>query len=235
MPDLKDHLLIIKPMKTDTEVQKDVMDELYWEPFLKASEIGVAVKNGIVTLSGTVNSYLKKTIAEKAAKRVAGVKAVAEDIEVKYPGDSIKNDTEIAQAILNALKWNSAITEDKIKVKVENGVVTLDGQVEWEFQRGIVVSEIENLWGVQKIVNNMTLKNIVPIADLKQKIKSAFERSADIDADKISIETSGNKVTLKGTVRSWKERTNAEMAVWSASGVYQVDNQLSVKSGVYTA
>lgn len=220
-------------MKTDTEIQKDVMNELDWEPFFKASDIGVAVKNGVVTLSGTVDSYLKKTTAEKAAKRVAGVKAVAEDIEVKYPSDSVKNDTEIAQAILNALKWNSAITEDKIKVKVEDGVVTLDGQLEWEFQRGVVVSEIESLWGVKRIINNISIKNVVPLADLKQKIRSAFERSATVDAEKIRIETSGNKVTLKGDVRSWKERTDAEMAVWSAPGVYQVDNQLSVKSGVY--
>lgn len=220
-------------MKTDTEIQKDVMNELDWEPFFKASDIGVAVKNGVVTLSGTVDSYLKKITAEKAAKRVAGVKAVAEDIEVKYASDSVKNDTEIAQAILKALKWNSAITEDKIKVKVENGVVTLDGQLEWEFQRGVVVSEIESLLGVKRIINNISIKNVVPLADLKQKIRSAFERSATVDADKIHIETSGNKVTLKGDVRSWKERADAEMAVWSAPGVYQVDNQLGVKSGVY--
>ena len=220
-------------MKTDAEIQKDVMDELNWEPLFKASEIGVAVKNGVVTLSGTVDNYLKKTTAEKAAKRVAGVKAVAEDIQVKFSGDSIKNDTEIAQAILNALKWNSAITEDKVKVKVEDGIVTLDGQAEWEFQRGVIVSEIESLCGVKKIVNNITLKNISPITDLKQKIKSAFKRSADIDADKIDVETLGNKVTLKGEVRSWKERADAEMAVWSAPGVYQVDNQLTVTNKVF--
>lgn len=220
-------------MKTDAEIQKDVMDELSWEPFFKASEIGVAVKNGVVTLSGTVDNYLKKTTAEKAAKRVAGVKAVAEDIEVKFSGDRIKNDTEIAQAILNALKWNSAITEDKLKVKVEDGIVTLDGQVEWEFQRGVIISEIESLWGVKQIVNNITLKNISPITDLKQKIKSAFKRSADIDADKIDVETLGNKVTLKGEVRSWKERADAEMAVWSAPGVYHVDNQLTVTNKVF--
>jgi osmotically-inducible protein OsmY len=220
-------------MKKDQEIQKDVMQELQWEPFIRSSEIGVAVRDGVVTLSGTVDSYLKKTTAEKAAKRVAGVKIVAEDIEVKYPSDSIKNDTEIAQAILNALKWNSAVTEDKIKVKVENGQVTLDGQLEWDFQRGIVVSEIENLTGVKGITNNITLKNTLPVSDLKQKIKSAFERSAIIDAEKISIEASGSKVTLKGSVRSWKERSDAEMAVWSAPGVYQVDNQLSVTSGVY--
>ena len=220
-------------MKTDSEIQKDVMNELNWEPFFKASEIGVAVKNGVVTLSGTVDSYLRKTTAERVAKRVAGVKAVAEDIEIKYPSDLQKNDTEIAEAILNALKWNSAVTEDKIKVKVENGIVTLDGQLEWEFQKGVVVSEIERLLGVKRFINNISLKNIAPLTDLKQKIRSAFERSATIDADKISLEASGSKVTLKGEVRSWKERADAEMAVWSAPGVYQVDNQLSVKSGVY--
>ena len=146
-------------MKTDSEIQKDVMEELKWEPFLNATEIGVAVKNGAVTLSGTVDSYLKKTTAEKAAKRVAGVKAVVEDIEVKYSTDLARNDTEVAQAVLSALKWHSAINEEKIKVKVENGIVTLDGEVDWDFQRNSVILQIENLIGIKKIINNITVKS----------------------------------------------------------------------------
>src|ERR1700739_2610509 len=132
-------------MKTDTQIQKDVMDELKWEPVLDATEIGVAVKNGIVTLTGTVNTYAKKSAAENAAKRVVGVKAVAEDIEVQISMAHKKNDTEIAEAILNALKWHSAIMEDKIKVKVENGWVTLEGEVEWEFQKGTINYVVKNL------------------------------------------------------------------------------------------
>ena len=193
-------------MKTDIEIQKDVLDELKWEPYLNATEIGVAVKNGIVTLSGTVNSYLKKTRAEKAAKRVSGVKAVAEDIEVKYADSLLKNDTEIAETILSALKWHSAINEEKIKVKVEDGVVTLDGEVDWEFQRNSAVMQIENLIGVKRIVNNITIKSGIVPKELKQKVNSAFHRSATIDAEKINIEVTGSKVILTGKVRSWAEK-----------------------------
>jgi osmotically-inducible protein OsmY len=220
-------------MKTDSEIQNDVMDELKWEPFLQSSEIGVSVKSGVVTLSGTVNSYLKKSRAEKAAKRVAGVKAVAEDIEVKYTSDFIKNDTEIAEAVLNALKWHSAIQEEKIKVKVENGVVTLDGEVDWEFQRNSAVLQIENLIGVKRIINNIRIKTSLPLKELKQKISSAFHRSATLDSDKIRIETNGSKVTLNGKVRSWAEKNDAENAVWAAPGVTKVENLLEIESKVF--
>jgi osmotically-inducible protein OsmY len=219
-------------MKTDLEIQKDVLEELKWEPLITASEIGVAVKKGVVTLSGIVDSYLKKTTAEKATKRVNGVKAVAEDIIVKSIGSFIKTDTEIAQAALNALKWNNAINEEKIKIKVEDGVVTLDGEVEWEFQKIAAQRQIENLIGVRRILNNVTLKTSIPAKDLKLKISNAFHRSATLDSEKILIETSGNKVILKGNVRSWAEKNDAENAVWSAPGVTKVDNQLEIKSEV---
>ncbi len=220
-------------MKTDIEIQKDVLDELKWEPYLSATEIGVAVKNGIVTLSGTVNSYLKKTRAEKAAKRVSGVKAVAEDIEVKYADSLLKNDTEIAETILNALKWHSAINEEKIKVKVEDGVVTLDGEVDWEFQRNSAVMQIENLIGVKRIVNNITIKSGIVPKELKQKVNSAFHRSATIDSEKINIEVAGSKVTLTGKVRSWAEKNDAENAVWAAQGVNKVENNLEIDMEVF--
>lgn len=220
-------------MKTDLEIQNDVMDELKWEPFLNASEIGVAVKNGVVTLSGTVDSYLKKKEAEKAAERVSGVKAVAEDIMVRYTNSVVDNDTDIAHAVVNALKWHSAIKDERMKVKVEDGVVTLDGDVDWAFQKNAAQSQIENLLGVKRINNNLIVKNSMPVKDIKQKIKAAFHRSATIDSEKVNIEITGTKVTLKGTVRSWAEKHDAESAVWAAPGINEVDNQLEVKSEVY--
>ncbi len=220
-------------MKTDSEIQKDVMEELKWEPFLNATEIGVAVKNGAVTLSGTVDSYLKKTTAEKAAKRVAGVKAVVEDIEVKYSTDIARNDTEVAQAVLNALKWHSAINEEKIKVKVENGIVTLDGEVDWDFQRNSVILQIENLIGIKKIVNNITVKSGVVPSELKRKISDAFHRSATVDAENIKVDVSGNTIILEGKVRSWAEKNDAEKAVWSSPGITKVKNKLEIDREVF--
>lgn len=220
-------------MKTDLEIQNDVLSELKWVPFITASEIGVAVKNGVVTLSGTVDSYLKKTTAEKTAKRVGGVKAVAEEIEVKTTGSLTKNDTQIAEAVLNTLKWNSALNEEKIKIKVEDGIVTLDGEVDWEFQKKSAQVQIEDLIGVKRIINNITIKTTVPTKDLKQKISDAFHRSATLDSEKIRVESIGSKVVLKGIVRSWAEKNDAENAVWAAPGVNVVDNQLEIKSEVF--
>jgi len=180
-------------MKTDSEIQKDVMDELQWEPLLKASEIGVAVKNGIVTLSGTVDSYWKKVSAETAAKKVAGVKAVAEDIEIKLSSFGKKNDTELAEAVFNALKWESTVPDEKVKIKVENGWVTLDGEVEWEFQRNDARRAIENMVGVTGVTNNITLTKKVNPTDIKQRIGSAFQRSATIDSEKIHINIDGSR------------------------------------------
>jgi len=220
-------------MKTDLEIQKDVQDELKWEPFLNAAEIGVAVKNGIVTLSGGVDSYYKKTRAEKAAKRVAGVIAVAEDIEVNLNGSTALNDTEIAKAVVHALQWHSAIRENKVKVKVEDGVVTLDGELEYEHQKKLAVKQIQNLVGVKKIVNNINVKPCALPQDLKQKINSAFHRSATLDAAKIGVTISGDKVILTGYVRSLAEKNDAENAVWSAPGVRYIENKLLIERPVF--
>jgi len=220
-------------MRTDAEIQKDVLEELKWEPFLNASEIGVAVKDGVVTLSGTVNMYSKKLGAEKAAKRVAGVKAVAEEIDVKLFSSSVKNDTEIARTIADSLKWHSSVQEEKIKIKVEDGWVTLEGQVDWEFQKDAVKSTIEDLTGVKGITNLITVKPSVTAKDIKQKISSAFHRSATIDSEKVKIDISGNRAILTGKVRSMAEKDDAEDAAWNAQGVTSVENKLIVDTEVF--
>lgn len=219
-------------MKTDSQIQEDVMDELKWEPILNASEIGVAVKNGIVTLSGTVETYSKKLAVEKSAKRVAGVKAVALDIEVSLTSSGKRNDTEIAQTVVNALKWNTQLPSEKIKVKVENGWVTLEGELEWEYQKSAARSSVENLFGVKGILNNISLAPKTKPIEIKQKITAALQRNATLDAEKINVETLGSRVILKGTVRSWAEKMDAEDAACAAPGVINVDNRLQIESEI---
>lgn len=220
-------------MKTDSEIQKDVMEELKWEPFLNATEIGVAVKNGVVSLSGTVDSFAKKIAAEKAAKRIEGVKAVAEEIEVKLTGSGWRSDSDIAESILSTLKWHTAVDENRIKVKVENGWVTLEGEVEWVFQKNTISGLVENLLGVRGITNLIKVAPKIEAKEIKRKIMAAFHRSATLDADKINIETTGSKVTLAGKVHSLAEKKDAESAAWAAPGVSEVENKLIVEVGVY--
>jgi osmotically-inducible protein OsmY len=215
-------------MKTDIQIQKDVIAQLLWEPFLKASEIGVTVKNGIVTLSGQVDSYSKKLSAEHAAKKVAGVKAIAEDIQIGVSPTYRKTDTEIAEAVLNALKWHSAVSEEKIKIKVEDGIVRLEGEVEWEYQSKNAKSSIENLLGVRTVLNLIRVKPKVTAHDIEQKINAAFFRSATIDSRHVTAEVIGSKVILHGTVRSYAEKRDAEAAAWSAPGVNMVETKLEI-------
>lgn len=221
-------------MKTDVEIQKDVMEELKWELLQNANEIGVAVKDGIVTLSGTVDTYYKKLQAERAAKKVLGVKAVAQEINVQLAERGKRTDAEIASAVLNALAWHSSIPEEKIKVKVEKGWVTLEGEVEWDFQRNYSKSAVENLQGVVGISNNIRIAPKLKSADVKNKIFSAFHRSATLDSDAINITTEGSKVILTGKVRSFVEKKDAEKAAYLAPGVTQVENKLVIDTEVYS-
>ena len=215
-------------MKTDAQIQKDVMDQLKWEPLLTASQIGVAVKEGVVTLSGQVDSYFKKTKAEEATKKVSGVKAIAEEMQIGVSPAFNKTDTEIAEAIVNALKWHAAVQEDKIKIKVENGAVILEGEVEWEFQRLNARMAVENLAGVKSISNFIRVKPKVSAVDIKTKITAAFARNATIDAARITADVNGSTVILTGNVRSIAEKEDAEAAAWAAPGVTNVDSKLKV-------
>lgn len=220
-------------MKNDLEIQKDVMDEIGWEPSLNPSEIGVAVKDGIVTLSGRVDSFFKKQTAEKATKRVKGVKAIAEDIQIGVSPSYERSDADIAAAVINALKWHAAVQEEKISVKVENGIVRLDGEVEWEYQRKNAKTAIENLTGVISVLNLITVKPKLTTSNIEQKISDAFKRNASIDAKKINVNIEGNKVILTGTVRSFTEKDDAENAAWAAPGVLHVDSKLRIDAPEY--
>ena len=215
-------------MRTDLELQKDVIEELKWESSIKASDIGVSVTNGVVTLSGYVDSFTKKKAAENAALRVAGVSAVAEDIVVRLGATDKKSDTEVAQAIITAIRWNNIIDENKIKVKVESGWVTLEGEVEWSFEKNAIEHTIENLIGVRGVSNLITISSKLKTTDIKQKITAAFHRSATLDANNIIVDSVGNTVILRGVVRSYAEKQDALRVAWNAPGVTKVDNKLIV-------
>jgi osmotically-inducible protein OsmY len=216
-------------MRTDHELRLDVIAELEWQASLQNEEIGVAVKDGVVTLSGTVSSYARKYEAEKAAEKVIGVKAVALDLTVKVNNPFIRTDSQIAHAAVQALKWDIDVPDEKIKVRVENGHLLLDGEVEWQYQREAAARAVRYLYGVKSVSNLIGVKPLkVSPVDVSKKIKDAFKRSADVDSSKISVESRDGTVVLKGSVRSWAERRDAENAAWSAPGVMQVDDRLAV-------
>ncbi len=215
-------------MISDLELQRDVLDELEFEPSINAAHIGVAANRGVVTLSGFVTSYAEKMAAESVARRVKGVKAIAEEIEVRLPSDPKHADDEIAARAVNILRWQVGLPADRIAVKVERGVVTLTGEVEWRFQTTDAEHAVHKLSGVVGIVNQIRIAAPAQTFEVREKIQKALERSAELEALGISVGTDGGKVVLNGRVRAWYERDLAERAAWSAPGVTAVDNRLTV-------
>ena len=215
-------------MKTDTELQRDVMDELKWEPTIKAAEIGVGVKDGVVTLSGYVDSYYKKLAAERAAARVLGVRAVAEAIQIRLPGSLKRSDEDIARAAANALEWNVALPRDRVKVQVQDGAVALSGEVDWGYQKFVAEVAVRYLMGVVSVSNRITIKPTVEPQDVKGQVENAFRRNALLDARRITIETHGGWVILRGSVRNWAERAEAQWAAFAAPGVSEVENNIII-------
>jgi osmotically-inducible protein OsmY len=211
------------------ELQNDVQNAIKWEPLLNAAQIGVAVDDGIVTLTGSVDNYSKKVQAEDAAKSVAGVKAVVEKIEIEYGSWGTTTDADIAKEIISALKWNFEVPNDKIKVKVENGWVTLDGELPWNFQRDAAKNAVSKLNGVKGVSNNIKIKSESEDAIEQKDIESALERNWSINDEDIEVKVSGSKVTLSGTVASWYQKDEAGRIAWNAPGVEMVINDLVVE------
>ncbi len=214
-------------MKTDTQLQKDVMDEIKWEPSTTAAQIGVTAKDGVVTLTGEAASYAEKWAVERAAQRVTGVKGLAEEVTVKPYGAHAKTDTEIAAAAVNSLKWHVWL-QDGIQANVANGWVTLKGQVSWDYQRSAAKDAVCFMPGVKGVTNDITLKATAQPYAVKDQIEKALVRNAEIDAGTVKVATDGGAVTLSGSVRSWNEKTQAGSAAWNAPGVNSVRNDIAV-------
>jgi len=217
-------------IRTDENIRADVLEELKWDPRVQSNEIGVAVKDGIVTLTGWVDSYLKKIAAEEAAHRVPDVKAVANDIEVLLPSSAERTDADLAAAVVNALKWDAVVPADKVDVTVSHGWVTLKGEVDYYFHKIDAERAVRHISGVKGVSNLLAVKPGVSPSDLKQSIERALIRNAETDAKRITVEVQGSKVILRGTVRSYAEKQAAADTAWSAPGVTEVDNRIVVSA-----
>ena len=216
-------------MKTDMELERHVMDELRFEPEVDAGDIGVAVKDGVVTLTGNVLSYFEKMAAERAVKRVSGVKGVAEEIQVNLPSFSERTDADIARAAANALEWNILVPDEKVKVTVEKGWLTLDGEVDWQYEKEAAQETVQALTGVRGVLNQILVKPRLSPVDIKSDIVSAFKRDAGLDAERVKVKIVGDEVILKGKVKSLSESEEAERTAWAARGVSKVVNSLVVE------
>jgi len=214
-------------MSNDTMLQQAVLAELSWEPSITAGHIGVTADHGVVTLTGHVENYAEKRAAEAAAGRVKGVKAVAEEIEVKLPFSMKRTDDQIAAAVLDRFAWDVSVPKDKVKVKVEDGWVTLTGDVDWHFQREAAEDACRRLSGVVSVFNQIAIKPQVRPSEIQEKIKAALHRSW-YDPMKVVVTADGGKVSLSGSVRTWYERREAEAAAWGAPGVTQVDDSITI-------
>jgi osmotically-inducible protein OsmY len=219
-------------MRTDEDILKDIIAEVKYEPNLRDDDIAVSVRDGIVTLAGFVDSYADKWRAETVVSRVKGVKAVVNDLEVKLPTGSQRTDPEIARAVVDALKWNVLVPHENIQVTVENGWVTLRGNVEWFYQKEEVERTVRNITGVKGVSNLITVAQKPAPTNVKQKIVEALKRGAEFDADRITVEVVGHKAILKGTVRSYAELKDAERAARSAPGITEVENRLTVDPSI---
>jgi osmotically-inducible protein OsmY len=218
----------MKTIKMDAALKGEILEELEWEPGIKAARIGVGVRDGVVTLSGEVDSYHEKVEAERATLRVAGVKGIANELEIQLPGASQRTDADIARAAVNGLEWNSSIPSERIKVVVKNGWVTLEGDVDWGYQRTAAEEAVRRLTGVVGVSNHVTVKARPTPAGIKTRIEEAFKRSAEVDAGRIRAEVTGSAVILRGTVRSWAEKQEAERVAWASPGVGTVQNKLVI-------
>jgi osmotically-inducible protein OsmY len=213
---------------TDKELKQHVQNALDWEPSLDATDVGISVDEGVVTLRGNVASFSEKTTAERVALRVYGVKAVANDLGVHLPSGLERTDTEIAQAAVAALKWNTVVPDDRVAVTLANGWITLSGTLNWNYQKDAAARTVRDLTGVKGVTNHIAVKPQVKTIDVRDKIEAAFKRSAEVDARRISVAAEDGRVTLSGNVHSWAERQEAERAAWAAPGVKHVDDRLTV-------